>query len=80
MVVGEIIHVSGIPGPYNPDATEGYVCDEDELFFIENLKVAKTAFEKEFIQRKLQEHSNNITQTAKAIGVGRSYLHKKLKN
>ena len=80
MVVGEVIHVSDIPGPYNPDATEGYVCDEDEFFLIENLKVAKTAFEKEFIQRKLQEHSNNITQTAKAIGVGRSYLHKKLKN
>ena len=40
----------------------------------------KKEFEKAFIKRKLAEHEHNITQTAKAIGVGRSYLHKKIKN
>ena len=80
MVAGETIDVADIPAPYNPDAAQGHVCDEDDLFLIDDLKVAKTAFEKEFIKKKLQEHGHNITQTAKAIGVGRSYLHKKLKN
>ena len=50
------------------------------LFSIDDLKVAKKTFEQKFIKRKLEEHNNNVTQTAKTIGVGRSYLHKKLKN
>jgi two-component system nitrogen regulation response regulator NtrX len=74
------IDVSDIPAPYNPDTAEGIVYSEDALFTIDDLKVAKKAFEKEFIKRKLLEHHHNITQTAKTIGVGRSYLHKKLKN
>jgi two-component system nitrogen regulation response regulator NtrX len=45
-----------------------------------SLKEAKKAFEKEFIEKKLKENEKNVTQTAKAIGVERSYLHKKLKN
>jgi two-component system nitrogen regulation response regulator NtrX len=43
-------------------------------------KEAKKAFEKEYIQRKLFQNNNNVTKTAKAIGVDRSYLHKKLKS
>jgi two-component system nitrogen regulation response regulator NtrX len=44
-----------------------------------DLKEAKKLFEKEYIQRKLMENQHNITKTAEAIGVGRSYLHKKIK-
>ena len=80
MVFGDVIRATDIPGPYNPDTAEGSSGDEADLFLIDALKAAKQAFEKEFIRRKLQEHSNNVTHTAKAIGVGLSYLHKKLKN
>jgi two-component system nitrogen regulation response regulator NtrX len=52
---------------------------ESKFLELENLKVAKLAFEKEFITRKLRQYQNNITKTAEAIGVGRSFLHKKLK-
>ncbi|MBT8370576.1 MAG: hypothetical protein KJO34_06415, partial [Deltaproteobacteria bacterium] len=38
------------------------------------------AFEKEYITKKLAQHRNNVTRTAKSIGVGRSFLHKKIKN
>jgi two-component system nitrogen regulation response regulator NtrX len=47
---------------------------------IDNLKEAKKEFEKEFIRKKLEENELNISKTAEAIGVGRSYLHKKIKN
>jgi two-component system nitrogen regulation response regulator NtrX len=36
-------------------------------------------FEREFIKRKLTQHSNNVAKTSEAIGVQRSYLYKKLK-
>jgi two-component system nitrogen regulation response regulator NtrX len=50
------------------------------LFQGDDLKEAKLAFEKEFINLKLAQHHNNVTKTAETIGVGRSYLHKKIKN
>jgi two-component system nitrogen regulation response regulator NtrX len=36
-------------------------------------------FEKEFIENKLREFNGNISQTAEAIGMERSNLHKKIK-
>jgi two-component system nitrogen regulation response regulator NtrX len=43
------------------------------------LKEAKKEFEKAYILRKLSENQNNISQTADAIGIERSHLHKKIK-
>jgi two-component system nitrogen regulation response regulator NtrX len=43
------------------------------------LKSAKLSFEKHFIQQKLLENEFNVTRTAKAIGVERSYLHRRIK-
>lgn len=43
------------------------------------IKEAKDHFEKAFISRKLQENKGNISQTADAIGIERSNLHKKIK-
>ena len=44
-----------------------------------NFKEAKKAFEREFIRLRLGEYHNNIAQTAEAIGMERSHLHKKVK-
>jgi len=44
----------------------------------DTLKEARLAFEQAFITRKLIQHRNNVTKTAEAIGVGRSFLHKKI--
>lgn len=80
MVEKETIDESDIPSPYNPTVTGTRDSTEPLWFFIDDLKAAKKAFERDFIKRKLAEHQKNITKTAEAIGVGRSYLHKKLKN
>jgi two-component system nitrogen regulation response regulator NtrX len=68
-----------IPLPYNPQAAGGFGATQYELFGMDSLKEAKVSFEKEFLRRKLVENDNNITNTAKSIGVERSYLHKRLK-
>ena len=44
-----------------------------------SLKDARGEFEKVFIESKLREFNGNISQTADAIGIERSNLHKKIK-
>lgn len=80
MVETDAIGAEDMPDAYNLDA-----CPEPDLagapfFQVDDLKEAKQAFEKEFISLKLAQHQNNVTKTAESIGVGRSYLHKKIKN
>lgn len=79
MTEKQIVDISDIPAPYNPKPFSDKQTDIEALFFGESLKEAKKIFEKEFIQRKLIQNDNNITKTAKMIGVQRSYLHRKLK-
>jgi len=50
------------------------------FFQEDSLKDAKKEFEKAYIQRKLSENNNNISQTADAIGIERSHLYKKIKS
>jgi len=42
------------------------------------LHEARSAYEREFILRKLQEHRWNMTQTASALGLERSHLYRKM--
>ena len=77
MTPGDTIEASDIPIPYNqePDVT-----GELEFSLIaDTYREAKTNFEKAFILRKLREFNGNISQTAEAIGIERSNLHKKIK-
>jgi two-component system nitrogen regulation response regulator NtrX len=80
MVEKDIIDKSEIPVSYRPDNKEGTDPIETQLFRFDHFKDAKKAFEKAYIHRKLLQNDNNITKTAEAIGVERSYLHKKLKS
>jgi two-component system nitrogen regulation response regulator NtrX len=41
---------------------------------------ARTEFERQYLRRKLAEHNWNISQTAEAIGLERSHLHRKIKS
>jgi len=80
MVDTDAIDVNDIPDAYNLDACQEPELAGAHLFQGDDLKEAKLAFEKEFINLKLAQHQNNVTKTAETIGVGRSYLHKKIKN
>src|SRR5215475_440730 len=45
-----------------------------------SLHEARSAYEREFILRKLTEHRWNMTQTAVALGLERSHLYRKMKS
>jgi two-component system nitrogen regulation response regulator NtrX len=79
MVPDDEIGPEHLPKPYNPKTGISDFYYAEPLFEIENLKVAKQVFEKQFIQYKLNQNEHNVTRTAKAIGVERSYLHRKIK-
>jgi two-component system nitrogen regulation response regulator NtrX len=79
MVPEETITPEHLPRPYNPSTSANESADFRSLLEIDQLKTAKQVFEKQFIQHKLSANENNISRTAKAIGVERSYLHRKLK-
>ena len=79
MAAEETITAEHLPKPYNPKAGPQGLPVVDALYEIQELKHAKQVFEKQFIQFKLRENENNIARTAKAIGVERSYLHRRIK-
>jgi len=73
----EVINAQDIPAPFNQASA---IPDKDEtLMTLDSFKEAKTKFEKVFISKKLQQFKGNISQTAEAIGIERSNLHKKIK-
>ncbi len=80
LVDADAIDSRDIPDAYNPDFN--FVNDLTEFQFLDfdTLKEARLAFEQAFITRKLIQQRNNVTRTAEAIGVGRSFLHKKIKS
>jgi two-component system nitrogen regulation response regulator NtrX len=80
MVGKEVIDEAEIPEPYNPNSRDGTASIETQLFLSDSLKDAKKTFEREFIKRKLMQNNNNITKTAKSIGVEKSSLQKRLKS
>ena len=57
------------------EANEGEMTAEGMATFRE----ARARFEKEFLLSKITENSGNISKTAEAIGLERSYLHRKIK-
>jgi DNA-binding NtrC family response regulator len=51
----------------------------DELIVAhDDFSQARDQFEKRFIERKLNEHDWNVSQTAETIGIQRSHLYNKL--
>jgi len=50
-----------------------------EWLRVADFKTAREMFEREFLRRKLEEYGGNISRMAQAIGLRRSYLHRKLK-
>ena len=52
---------------------------EDLPAEISNFREARAKFEKEYLLKKIAENKGNISKTAEAIGLERSYLHRKIK-
>ena len=78
MVEKSTINITDLPAPYHPDTPKPPM-EAIDLFEMGDLKDARRQFEKRFIQYKLNHFDQNITHTARAIGVDRSYLHRLIK-
>ena len=77
MTQDKVIQTKHIPSQINKS---GEVREDLELAVtLGSLKEARNEFEKIFIRNKLRDYNGNISQTAEAIGVERSNLHKKIK-
>jgi two-component system nitrogen regulation response regulator NtrX len=73
-MVSQLLEISR-PGLEGVPATTGLA----PLFHALSYKEAKKAFEREFLQLRLEENDGNISQTAEKIGLERSHLHRKMK-
>ncbi|MGD9160176.1 MAG: sigma-54 dependent transcriptional regulator [Desulfobacteraceae bacterium] len=73
----DVIKLDDIPAPYNQSPAKKDECAS--FLDADSYKDARIIFEKVFISAKLKEFKGNISQTAEAIGVERSNLHKKIK-
>jgi len=61
-----------------PELFRGVAQSPQHLY--STLHEARSAYEREFILRKLQENRWNMTQTATALGLERSHLYRKMKS
>jgi two-component system nitrogen regulation response regulator NtrX len=52
----------------------------DDVAGMSTFREARAEFEKEYLIKKIQENGGNISKTAEAIGLERSYLHRKIKS
>ncbi len=81
MSQGEIIELKDLPSEILTSSPQrAPLTSEEPWFKCDDFKKARALFEREFLKRKLAEHRGNISQTAEAIGLERSYLHRKLKS
>ena len=77
MTPAKEVRLEDIPAPFNKEA--GAETALTSTLKAGTLKEAKEKFEKAFLASKLQEFKWNVSQTADAIGLERSHLHKKIK-
>jgi DNA-binding NtrC family response regulator len=81
MVENETIEKDDLPEafkPLSPKKESETEPNPNRFFAIEKLKNAQETFVREFIRYKLKEHENDISQTAKSIGVQKSFLKERI--
>ncbi len=81
---GEFVDVhdlrfAGLPTPTGSSGSRDSDTSSDDDD-ISNFREARAKFEKEYLLKKISENKGNISKTAEAIGLERSYLHRKIKS
>lgn len=78
MTSGPVVELKDLPHDFI-DQVEGNSGKNDPFRYL-TLKEARYQFEREYVLRKLEEHSWNISLTAQQIGIERSHFYRKLKS
>ncbi|MGD9125052.1 MAG: sigma-54 dependent transcriptional regulator [Desulfarculaceae bacterium] len=74
----EVIGLADLPAELSQ--TDSIQAGGGKLLDLTDFKEARAAFEKQYLEEKLRQFGGNVSQTAEAIGLERSHLHKKLKS
>lgn len=72
---GEFVDVHDLRFAGLIEKQDGMTIDTDMSTF----RDARAKFEREYLVKKIEENGGNISKTAEAIGLERSYLHRKIK-
>jgi two-component system, NtrC family, nitrogen regulation response regulator NtrX len=79
MVPGEKVERRHLPPVLqHGDATAAHVRSSTGGF--SSLQEARTAYERDYILRKLEENQGNVSRTAEVLGMERSHLYRKMKS
>ncbi len=81
MHAGQRLESADLPPEFSlpQDSVESEPGAESQVL-CQDFKTARAEFEREFLASKLTEFQGNISRLAEAIGLERSYLHRKLKS
>ncbi len=77
MTPGQIIRAQDLPRDFQQHLQHAETTNDP--YQLPSFKEARASFEREYLVRKLEECSWNISLTAQQIGVERSHLHRKMK-
>jgi two-component system nitrogen regulation response regulator NtrX len=77
MTPGQLIRPQDLPRDFQQHLQ--HLPISSDPYRLSSLKEARSSFEREYLVRKLDECSWNISLTAQQIGVERSHLHRKMK-
>ncbi|MBB5021325.1 sigma 54-interacting transcriptional regulator [Desulfurispira natronophila] len=79
MAPGDIIDVEDLPGEYRRvGEASGDIAGSHVI--ADSLRQAREAFERSFIEAKLDRCGGNVTKAAELMGIDRVHLHKKIKH
>jgi two-component system nitrogen regulation response regulator NtrX len=81
MVPGERIEKRHLPPAMNHDsARSGAASARFPTTVFSSLQEARTAYERDYIVRTLEEHQGNVSRTAEILGLERSHLYRKMRS
>jgi two-component system nitrogen regulation response regulator NtrX len=80
MVPGERIERRHLPPSLHQDGTRSGPVPKFPTGGFSSLQEARTAYERDYILRTLEEHQGNVSRTAEALGLERSHLYRKMKS
>ena len=79
MVSGEKIEMRHLPPSLHHDGARSAATKFPTGGF-SSLQEARTAYERDYILRTLEEHQGNVTRTAEVLGLERSHLYRKMRS
>ncbi|MCA1784533.1 MAG: sigma-54 dependent transcriptional regulator [Desulfobacteraceae bacterium] len=78
MVQEDCIDISHLPHPYNPAYQSVPKMERRQLFAMDSLDQARTAFEKEYLRCKVEQAKGDIPAVAKTLGTSIKFITKRL--